>query len=235
MDVGRLGAEEVAHQVQRVGAEVRHGAAPESGMPAVVALLDVVGERRGERAGLADDAARDHVGQLHHVGVLVHAVGDHQCRAGALGGGDHRLAVLDGVGHRLLQQHRDPSLERGLCELAVPEYGRGHVDAVDAAAFEQLRELVVVVHRDAVGGGPAGSVRVIVGAGTCAFPLCDGPHLGLRAGNHGGDFRIGEAAQPRDEGLLRDLSDADDREAEGCRLGVGRSVGPGTRLGIGRG
>ena len=172
----------------------------------MVGLLDVVGERRGERAGLADGPARDQVRQLHHVGVLVHAVGDHQRRAGASGSRDHRLAIGDGVGHRLLQQHVDARFQGGFGEFTVAEHRRGHVDRVDVPAGQQVGEVVVAVHRDVVGHGAG---------------------LFLRTGHHCGDLGIGEAADRGNERLLGNLAEADDGETESTavrRAGAGRVI-----------
>ncbi len=82
----------------------------------------------------ADLTARHARSEVHHVGVLVHAVGHHEGGTAAFRCRDHRLTVRHTGGNGLFREDVDPGTQGGFGEFAVPEHRGGDADGIDGAA-----------------------------------------------------------------------------------------------------
>ena len=183
-------AVEVAHGVQRVYTQVRHGAGPEALLSAVVVRVDHVAEGGGEGAQLTQSAGLHEFHQIQEERIVVHAVGQHEGGVGIVGSIDHPLAILHGRSHGLFTQHGNARLKCGNGVLRVLVNWGGNVHGIDIAGSQQLCVLIV---------GISGHTEVLT--------------LGGIGADNCGEFCLWKLCQARDECLLSDLSRANNCES----------------------
>ncbi len=156
---------------------------------------------------MPNSLSRDHLDHRLRVRLETQPVGHGQVLVGGLAGGDHRLAVLDRVGHRLLDQHVLAGLVGADRVLGVHVVGQHDVHGVDVGVVGDA--VVRVVRVDAfVGHAVLRGDRLDLVGRTAHQARETGP-LGVR--------------ERRQDVADRQAADADHRVPEGLRGRRGRS------------
>ena len=178
-------------------------------------------------AEVADRSVTQGFDSFHVMRLPMQAVVHAQTDVRGLGGRDHRLALLDGGGHRLLAHDVLTCLGGGDAVLRVQRVRRHHVHDRDVLGLGQLCHVGVredVLLREAVLGRPFTTLRGVPGDGACKIDILSG-------GQFGRDALFAEAAESAEgdaefalPGALRpdERIHADDR---GCGEGGGLKEG----------
>ncbi len=201
--LGRFLARQVARRVERVDADVHHrpAAAHRLGEPPLVRVADVETRLAQQHLRPAELAAARHLDHGLRIRLVAQAVGNRQLAVGGLRRGDHLLALLHRVGHRLLDEHVLARLVRADGVLGVHVVRQHDVHGVDVGVVGDA--VVRVVRVQARLRHP-----VLRGQLACLVEIAAHEPRHARARGvreRGEDVAEREAAQP------------DDRVAEGLR------------------